>query len=104
MDKAQTLEAIKVMQAFAEGKEIERVFLCSPGGPWPTDSAPYWNWSANQYRIKAQPVEYWSTLYEDNTLAGFCYRLRSSAEEAAKHLRNGRVVLLREVTTEWNTK
>ena len=49
MNIEQTKEAIRVMQAFVDGKEVEAV---SPAGKWETAITPRWGWDDTQYRIK----------------------------------------------------
>ena len=53
MNIEQTKEAIKVMQAFVDGKE-----LISMRTPTATADDPYWNWGndTKMYRIKPTPV------------------------------------------------
>ena len=53
MNKEQTIEAIKVMQAFVDGKEVT-----SMRTPGVTADDPYWNWAndISTYRIKPTPV------------------------------------------------
>jgi hypothetical protein len=50
MTKEQTIQAIKVMQAFVDGKEVVSQFVTSPQA---TDN-PSWNWvnDISAYRIK----------------------------------------------------
>ena len=52
MNIEQTIEAIKVMQAFVDGKEVE---VQLPAGNWET-MAPNWNWDDTEYRIKPTPT------------------------------------------------
>jgi hypothetical protein len=52
MTREQTIECIKVMQAFVDGKEVE---VQLPAGNWET-MAPNWNWRDTVYRIKPTPV------------------------------------------------
>ena len=54
MTKEQTIQAIKVMQAFVDGKEVVSQFVTSPQA---TDN-PSWNWvnDISAYRIKPTPV------------------------------------------------
>lgn len=47
-------EQIAVMQAFAEGKEIEVRPLHSTENDWVTGLTPVWNWTAFEYRIKPE--------------------------------------------------
>jgi hypothetical protein len=48
MTREQTIEAIRVMQAYVEGKEVEVLFA----GNWQTTNVPSWSWSETTYRIK----------------------------------------------------
>jgi len=54
MTKEQTIEAIKVMQAFVDGKEVE--WRDGKFEGWETIISPKWNWHDNEYRIKPTPV------------------------------------------------
>jgi hypothetical protein len=54
MTKEQTIEAIKVMQAFVDGKEVWWRHGKFEG--WETIISPKWNWHDNEYRIKLTPV------------------------------------------------
>jgi hypothetical protein len=53
MNIEQTKEAIRVMQAFVDGKEIE--FLCDEV-IWERVVNPIWSWNNRLYRIKPTPV------------------------------------------------
>ena len=48
----QTIEAIKVMQAFVDKKEVEHWY----NGKWAKIYVPRWDWDNTQYRIKPTPV------------------------------------------------
>jgi hypothetical protein len=52
MNIEQTIKAIRVMQAFADGKEVELWYE----GKWSLAYVPRWNWDDTQYRIKPTPV------------------------------------------------
>jgi hypothetical protein len=52
MNIEQTKEAIKVMQAFVDGKEVQSMY----DGKWASVTVPRWNWDDTQYRIKPTPV------------------------------------------------
>jgi hypothetical protein len=52
MNIEQTKEAIKVMQAFVDGKEVQTLY----NGIWSLAHAPRWGWDDTQYRIKSTPV------------------------------------------------
>jgi hypothetical protein len=49
MNKEQTKEAIAIMQAFVDGKEVE---YKRPDGIWTLINNPVWNWNTQEYRIK----------------------------------------------------
>ena len=53
MNIEQTIEAIRIMQAFVDGKE-----LISMRTPTATADDPYWNWGndTKMYRIKSTPT------------------------------------------------
>ena len=50
MNKEQTIEAIRVMQAFVDGKEVQ--FRHRGLVEWDTVIVPTWNWSDIEFRIK----------------------------------------------------
>jgi len=52
MTREQTLEAIRVMQAYVDGKEVESLY----GGKWALACIPRWDWDDTDYRIKPTPV------------------------------------------------
>lgn len=52
MNTEQTIEAIKVMQAFVDGKEVQSMY----DGKWSTVHVPRWSWDDTKYRIKPTPV------------------------------------------------
>jgi hypothetical protein len=54
MTKEQTIEAIKVMQAFVDGKELEGMY--DDDGKWASVTVPRWGWDDTQYRIKPTPT------------------------------------------------
>ena len=49
MNIEQTIEAIRVMQAYVDGKEVELKWMSKD---WNSTDKPEWNWSAYDYRIK----------------------------------------------------
>ena len=52
MTRQQTIEAIRVMQAYVDGKEVElRV-----GDEWKQTFTPLWQWYIGTYRIKPTTV------------------------------------------------
>jgi hypothetical protein len=52
MNIEQTKEAIRVMQAFVDGKEVQSMYE----GNWSLVHVPRWNWDDTQYRIKPTPT------------------------------------------------
>jgi hypothetical protein len=54
MTKEQTKEAIRIMQAFVDGKEV--VARHVNFGTWDTLISPKWSWEDCEYRIKPTPV------------------------------------------------
>lgn len=53
MTREQTIEAIRVMQAYVDGKGVEYEH---PNGIWMLTPTPCWNWNSGEYRIKPTPV------------------------------------------------
>jgi hypothetical protein len=49
MTREQTIEAIRIMQAYVDGKEVEFKWGSMD---WNSTNKPEWNWSAYDYRIK----------------------------------------------------
>jgi hypothetical protein len=52
MNIEQTKEAIRIMQAFVDGKDVQSMYE----GKWSLVHVPRWNWDDTQYRIKPTPV------------------------------------------------
>lgn len=57
-------EKIEVMQAALDGKEIQ-ILICDGWDDWDNDTLPAFNWGANDYRIKPEPMEFWVNVYDD---------------------------------------
>jgi hypothetical protein len=53
MNIEETKEAIRVMQAFVDGKDLE---VLGPVGKWEPVHFPRWGWDDTKYRIKPTPV------------------------------------------------
>jgi hypothetical protein len=53
MNIEETKEAIKVMQAFVDGKDLE---VLGPVGKWEPVHFPRWGWDDTKYRIKPTPT------------------------------------------------
>ena len=54
MSIEETKEAIRVMQAFVDGKKVEYQIS---DGTWLVGLTPSWNWPSTRYRIKHTPVQ-----------------------------------------------
>jgi len=50
MNREEAIEAIKVMQAWADGKEVEKRLHGKID--WEPHDSPQWDWTWNNYRIK----------------------------------------------------
>lgn len=48
-------EMIAVMQAYADGKTIERRVAICENNEWEITHEPSWDWSSCEYRIKPEP-------------------------------------------------
>ena len=52
MNKAETIEAIKIMQAYVDGEDIKYNGVFK--------SSPVWNWcNGEPYKVKPRPIEIW---------------------------------------------
>ena len=56
MNIEQTKEAIRVMQAFVDGKEVEWRYRSIEGWDAIITISPKWNWEDCEYRIKPTPT------------------------------------------------
>lgn len=63
MNIEETKEAIKVMQAFVDGKAVEGRDRTLPG-PWHVSKSPTWSWGSGEYRI--EPVKVTINIYKYN--------------------------------------
>lgn len=52
MTREQTIEAIRIMQGYVDGKEIESPYA----EKWGAVTNPRWGWDDTEYRIKPTPV------------------------------------------------
>lgn len=66
MNKEETKQAILVMQAFVDGKEIEVMQLKRLGRYYVTGH-PTWDWSEYDYRIKPEPRVFYIAENIDGT-------------------------------------
>jgi len=66
MNKQQTRDAIKVMQAYVDGEEIE---VRGSTVEWIAEDLGVipWQWSTCEYRIKPKPREFWINPEADDS-------------------------------------
>lgn len=55
MTKEQTKEAIKVMQAYCDGKQIQFKGDINNEYPWNDTEDPVWDWGEFAFRVKPEP-------------------------------------------------
>ena len=80
MDKQQTKDAIKVMQAFVDGKTIQ---LESKGVWFDAPDRPSWNWASQNYRVKPEPVVVYINEYPGEERSFEAYDTKEMAENLA---------------------
>ena len=87
MNREQCKALLPVMQAFAEGKDVD--FRFNDQGAWRPASTPSWC-EEFQYRIKPEPRVIWVNEYEDGSFgpAG----LRKAEVEQARFGFGGRTI------------
>jgi len=57
-------EKIAVMQAFAEGENVEyRGIYSTDDYEWQDMPTPSWDWNSFEYRVKREPREWWINTY-----------------------------------------
>ncbi len=91
MNVEETKEAIKVMEAFVDGEEIE----FDLGDGWQSylkHNTPSWNWGEIAFRTKPKPLECWVNFNRDGSIA------HCVAVDAPEYSQNAAYVHLREVT------
>lgn len=67
MNKEQTKEAIAVMQAYVDGKDIEHSFITGTGAWYPGDCLG-WRFDKCKYRIKPKTIKYRLALMKSGDL------------------------------------
>ena len=94
MTRDEAREAIKVLQHYADGGDVE--YRSSLADRWWLASAPVFDFTKRQYRIKPKPAEGWGTITDSdpNSLVGWASE--KVARGAACNSR--RVIHWREVT------
>ena len=68
MDKKETAEAIKVMQAYIDGERID--YKRRSDSKWfPLENfRPFWSWRTQEYRLTPKPREFILELNKDGTI------------------------------------
>lgn len=86
-----------IIKAWSEGKTME--FRDAPTGVWGSLSTAQFDFPASCYRIKPEPVEFWTVQYSHADRPSRCvYGSREDAELHATGFPSARVIKLREVT------
>ena len=102
MNRDETIEAIKVMQHFADGGEVDCGMIDDARrGRSPT--GPTWNWLAATYYIKPKPVECWVVVDREGDAVYTSYYEDNAEQQLAHYMQFGkfapyRVVHLTEAT------
>ena len=91
MNKKQTEAAIKVMQAYVDGEEIEYL---DPHGNWIHAYDPGWTFQRITYRIKPKPVEFKVWYHDEKHFAPTAY---SCMDENYAKQQGYRLITVREV-------
>ena len=81
MSIEETKEAIRVMQSFVDGNEVE--YQISDGTWWDA-LTPSWNWASTRYRIKPTPVRYARELECELNAANDRIRLLIAERDTAR--------------------
>ncbi len=98
MNREETIAAIKVMQAYVDGAEIE--VRSRNSSAWVRWTTPVWDWDRCNYRIKPKPREMWVVF----DAKGIAFIQQDGSAEAARMDRMypgdapHTAVLMREVT------
>ena len=72
-----TKEAIRVMQTYVDGKEVEHLY----NGKWVKIYVPMWNWDGTEYRIK--PTATLRPWTADEVPLGAWMRFKATPSERA---------------------
>lgn len=65
MTREETIEAIKVMQAWVDGEKVQVRSLYASSDEWHDICLLRWNFAGNQYRIKPKPLEVWHWVSDE---------------------------------------
>ncbi|RLF44929.1 MAG: hypothetical protein DRN17_03565 [Thermoplasmata archaeon] len=83
-------EAASILLAAADGKQIQTKAPCME---WIDTSILFFNFGAQEYRIKPEPQEFWLNVYPNHVMA---HLTRDNAFTA--FVKGGEIVHVREVT------
>ena len=83
-------EAASILLAAADGKQIQTKAPCTE---WIDTSILFFNFGAQEYRIKPEPQEFWLNVYPNHVMA---HLTRDNAFTA--FVKGGEIVHVREVT------
>lgn len=81
MNRERAKELLPIIQAFAEGAEVE--YLRPSTGEWVPCPSPDW-FHYDQYRIKPKPVEAWGVVDADGSI--FLRESRDAAQKRAAEM------------------
>lgn len=94
MNKDQTKEAIKVMQAYVDGEEIEVIDRDDPNAEWKPYSDRFdWDFDCHKYRVKPKPLECFVVVSDGNEVIEF-----STCKDSLAKYPERMIVKMREVT------
>ncbi len=82
MNRERCKELLPIMQAFADGKDIEYM---SGSGAWIACPSPSWSIS-NNYRIKPEPKTGWINVYTGKLVSNI-HSTKNDADDNATHKR-----------------
>ena len=96
MNRDQAKELLPVIQAFAEGKDVQWLESCG-SEEWITveDEAYFEEW---QWRIKPEPIELWVNVFEDRSTSS--HPDQNTANMYASHEAAGKCIACKHILVE----
>lgn len=70
MDAQRAKELLPIIQAFADGKQIQFKSVCKNKWEWKDVEDPQW-FDRNEYRVKPEPKEVWVNEYPSGSMFGY---------------------------------
>lgn len=95
MTRERAKELLPVIQAWAEGKDVQCKRQHQLNGPWIDNGYPAWDDNLD-FRIKPEPREWWLNVYPDNDTCG-PYKTKEEANMNAAQSRRIACIKVREV-------